>query len=66
LATATTWASFQRRRRISSAVAPRSPSGAAVRESGTVNAQSVLQRSQAHAWMRPVSLVCRTAVVVSQ
>jgi hypothetical protein len=37
-----------------------------VRESGAVNAQSVLQRSHAHAWMRPVSLVCRTAVVVSQ
>jgi hypothetical protein len=37
-----------------------------VRESGTVNAQMVSQRSQVHACMRPVSLVCRIPGVVRQ
>jgi hypothetical protein len=38
----------------------------AARESGTLNAQSVSQWSQVHPWMRPVSLVCRTPLVVPQ
>jgi hypothetical protein len=55
-----------RNRPISRTAAPRSPTSVAVRESSAVCAQSVPQCSQAHAWTRPVSLVCQIRSLVRQ